>query len=242
MKIREFLFALLIFFSSFFAFAEKVNFISSEKSLSLVSGFSFQSNSDFEYSSSASDLSLDLNMTELFASAGCKFQSNQTDFSTEIVYCPTFFDCFNAGAGHIFHVLHYNDLFNEYDFLTGLYLGYHSPKHFDCKLNLMWHAKAVEIFVIKDEVPWIKNSSFACKTEFNFRPVENLKLSLSLSSYSPYRYMLFFAPDLMFSCEYTFGQLISIGNQVEIQYIDMFTLSSNFNSIDYRLYARLAIK
>ena len=178
-------------------------------------------------------------MQEIRSNAGIFVQPSQVDFSTEIIYWPTFFNCFNAGVGSIFHFVHCNDIFVEFDYLSGVYLSYHTPKKFDCMLNFLYHGKAARIFAIQDDVPWLKNSSIAFRTEFNFRPVSQLNLNLSVSSYSMYRYMLWFAPDFSFSADYKFFDMFAVGGQIEIQYIDMFTLSSNLNSIDLRIYGRL---
>ncbi len=233
------LFFAVFFIFSTFSYAEIVSFFTPQKKWGVTTGLSLENGADFAPLTSAVDLSVDLNMREICANAGIFVQPSQVDFSTETVYWPTFFNCFNAGVGSVLHFVHCNDIFVEFDYLSGVYLSYHTPKKFDCMLNFLYHEKNSRIFAIKDDVPWLKNRSIAFKTEFNFRPISQLNLNLTISSYSMYRYMLWFAPDFSFSADYKFFDMFAVGGQVEIQYIDMFTLSSNLNSIDLRIYGRI---
>lgn len=237
--IQSVLFSVFFLIFSAFSYAEVVIFFTPKMRWSITNGLSLENGADFAPLTSAVDLSVDLDMQEIRSNAGIFVQPSQVDFSTEIIYWPTFFNCFNAGVGSIFHFVHCNDIFVEFDYLSGVYLSYHTPKKFDCMLNFLYHGKAARIFAIQDDVPWLKNSSIAFRTEFNFRPVSQLNLNLSVSSYSMYRYMLWFAPDFSFSADYKFFDMFAVGGQIEIQYIDMFTLSSNLNSIDLRIYGRL---
>ena len=231
----------LIFFLFFpsFAAAKIVNFFTPQLNWSVTNGLALENGADFAPMTTAVDISADLNMREIQANAGFFLQPSQVDFSTEVVYWPTFFNCFNAGVGTILHFVSCHDIFTEVDFLSGVYLSYHTPKKFDCMLNFLYHGKSARIFAIEDDVPELKNSSIALKTEFNFRPIKPLNLCLSVSSYSMYRYMLWFAPDFSLSADYKFLDMFAVGGQIEIQYIDMFTLSSNLNSIGIRIYGRL---
>lgn len=231
----------LIFFLFFpsFAAAKIVNFFTPQLNWSVTNGLALENGADFAPMTTAVDISADLNMREIQANAGFLLQPSQVDFSTEVVYWPTFFNCFNAGVGTVFHFVSCHDIFTEVDFLSGVYLSYHTPKKFDCMLNFLYHGKSAHIFAIEDDVPELKNSSIAFKTEFNFRPIKPLNLCLSVSSYSMYRYMLWFAPDFSLSADYKFLDMFAVGGQIEIQYIDMFTLSSNLNSIGIRIYGRL---
>lgn len=233
------IFSVFFIFLNFSLCAEIVNFFSTQKKWSVTNGLSFENGADFAPFTTAVDLSVDFDMREIRANAGVFVQPSQFDFSTEIIYWPTFFNCLNAGAGSIFHFVSYSDIFVEFDFLTGVYLSYHTPEKFDCMVNFLYHGKSARIFEIEDKVPWLKNDSIAFKTEFNFRPIRRLNLNLSVSSYSMYRYMLWFAPDFSFSADYKFFDMFAVGGQIEIQYIDMFTLSSNLNNVDIRIYGRL---
>lgn len=238
---KQFVFFVTFFFLfvNFRANAEIVNFYTPQKNWSVTNGLSFENGADFAPLTSSVDISLALDMNEIKANFGNSYKSGQTDVSTNVIYAPTFFNCFNVGAETILHFVDYKDVFVEFDFLSGIYLSYHTAKKFDCMLNFLYHGKAARIFAIQDEVPWLKNNTIAFKTEVNFRPIEKLNLNFSVSSYSAYRYMLWLAPDFSFSADYKFIDMFSIGSQIEIQYIDMFTLSSNLNSIDLRFYLRL---
>ena len=81
-------------------------------------------------------------------------------------------------------------------------------------------------------------NNIAISIEVKAYPLSLLEVYLSFSSYSYYRYMLWFAPDLRFGASYKISSLLKIGTEIELQYIDMFTLSANCNSIDVRGFLR----
>lgn len=242
LKRKYFPFFIVAFFLCFIktdADAEIVNFYSSQKNWSVINGVGIENGADFAPLTTMVDISANLDMNEIKAGVGVRGQAGQTDFSMGAIYAPTFFNCFNAGAQSIFHLVYCNDTFVELDFLSGIYLGYHTEKKFDCMLNFLYHGKNARIFAIQDDVPWIRNNSIAFKTEINFRPVQKLNINFAVSSYSDYRFMIWFAPDFSLAVDYNLFDIFSLGSEIEIQYIDMFTLSSNLNSIDLRLFVKL---
>lgn len=242
MKARHlFIFAILLF-APICSYSEVVSFFTTEQEWSFVTGLSLENGKDFAQNTAAVDFSAFCDMKELQMNAGFKFQPSQLDFTTEAIYAPTFFDRVNFGMDMVIHTNYYHDVYVEVDYLVGPYAKYYTAKKFDCMLNFLYFSKNARIFAIEDKVPWLKNDTIAFKTEFNYRPVDWVNIFLAISSYSQYRYMLFFAPDFKLGAEFDILPVFSIGTQVEVQYIDMFTLSSNLNSVDLRIYSRITLK
>lgn len=242
MKSPRTLFAAILIFFSTTCFAEVVNFFTPQPQWSFITGLSLENGKDFAQNTAAVDFSAFCNMKELKMNGGLKFQPSQFDFTTEAIYAPTFFNCVNFGVNTLLHTNYYHDIYVEVDWLVGPYISYHTAKKFDCMLNFCYFSKNARIFAIEDKVPWLKNDTIAFKTEFNYRPADWVDVFLAVSSYTQYRYMLFFAPDFKVGAEFNILPVFAIGTQVEVQYIDMFTLSSNLNSIDLRIYSRISLK
>lgn len=242
MKKRAGIVFVLLAFFCFSVHSHTVTFFTPSMDWSFVTGLSIENGKDFDTNIAAVDFCAECNMNQLLMNAGMKVQPSQFDFSTEAIYWPEFINCLNVGFGTIFHTNYYHDIYCEIDFLAGVYAKYRTPEKFDCMLNLSLMTKQARIFAIEDKVPWLGNNTIAFRTEFNYRPIDKLDIFLMLGSYTQYRYMLFLAPDFKIGAEYAFLPVFSLGGQVEIQYIDMFTLSSNLNSVDFRIYSRIMLK
>lgn len=239
LKVSVFVIFLLIVAPS--AFADVVNWITPKPAISIVSGATFEAGKDVSPRNVFVDLSSALAMKELNCFAGFQFQTSIFDFTSSVTYAPTFFNHFNFGPKMIFHSQHYDDIYLELDLLGGAYLKYTKSRKFAVALDFLYHFKCAKIFSIEDSVPWLVNTSIAFCTTFTVRPFSPLCVEFTISSYSDYRYMLFFAPDFRLSTEYDFSRAFSLGSEIEIQYIDMFTLSSNINVINARLYVKLRL-
>jgi len=222
-------------------YAQKVNWITPEPNFSLTCGATFEAGKDVSPRNLLTDFSAGLNMKELNCFAGFQVQTSVMDFTTSVSYSPTFFDRINMGPKLIFHVQHYDDVYCELDFLGGATLKYALGRKTSLGFDAFFHKKAARIFSITDSVDWLVNDSIAFSTYINFKPVSPLAVNFTVSSFSDYRYMLFLAPDFRLSAEYGLTNTFKLGAEAEIQYIDMFTLSSNLNVVDFRLFCNLRL-
>lgn len=221
--------------------AEIVNWITPKPVFYLVNGITLENGNDVVPQTTLLDMSLTADMDQLKLMAGGQFQLSIMDFTTSAIYAPTFFNHFNFGGKTVLHFKYYHDLFFENDFLSGLYFRYFTGKRFSVAADFMYHHKAAHIFEIKNDVFWLCNQNVAFKVDFDYVPVSRLLINFSIASYSDYRYMDFLAPDFKFLAEYKINKVLSAGFYTEIQYIDMFTLSSNLNTVDFCLYTKLEL-
>lgn len=234
------IFGILLFFAfNFFCDAQNINFFTSKIEKTLTGGLTFRHLSDFSMENAAADICFSADMKELSFNSGFKLQSGIFDFTTQARYAPTIARHFNVGVMSTFHINVYSDIFSEIDFLTGLYLKYDTLKHFKISSGIFYFYKEARIFSIADKIPRIYNHNLAKYIEFCFAPIQNLSLYMNIASYTYYRYTLYFSPDLKLGGEYRFSDWLSLGNEWDFQYIDMFTLSANYNGFENRFFVKL---
>ena len=235
-------FQTVLLFLSSFAFSEKVNFFTKKPAYICTNGISFENGTDFAPLTQSVDFYGEMDFTELDLSLGAKFHPDSYDITTKAVYWPTLFNHFNAGIGSILHFTETYDIYSEIDFLSGLFFKYHTNKLFDISFNMLVFEKASHIYAIDDSIYWLTNNNMALGLETNFYISKIWRLYFDFSSYSYYRYMLFFAPDFKLGVIYNLSKNFALGTEFEAQYIDMFTLSANFNSATFRSYIQMELK
>ena len=236
---RTRLFTIALLFLAEAAFSQIVNFFTPEMHWTLKKGISLENGGDFEPATESVDLSASLDLTELYFSTGFKLMQESSDFTTESIFWPTFFSCLNMGIGTVFHINYMPDNFIETDFLFGFFAKYTPSKRFSVASNMMYMRKTSRIFITDSEFVKISNDNMALALHLLFLPTEKFNIAFDFSSYSYYRYMLFFAPDFRLELSYKLSRLFAIGSEVEVQYIDMFTLSANFNSANFRCFVKM---
>ncbi len=192
---------------------------------------------DGALTSAGAEVSITLDMRELTVSSGLLVRPSVFDFTAEAAYMPTIAGRFGAGIGSVLHVNAYADVFSEADFLTGIYFKYDPPGLFGIRMNISYFYKEARI---RAAVPPIFNHNIAVATKARFCPVKPLTLDIGLSSYAPFRYLLFFAPVLTVGGAYALSDFISLGGSATIRYIDAFTLSANFDGFDSRVFLKLS--
>lgn len=234
---RKLFFSFFLLFANI-TFAEVVNFFTPDFSWKIENGISLQNGNDFSSNTIAMDFYNELNMNELILSSGIENSQEGFHFTTEAVYWPTIFRYFNVGVGSSFHVYVRDKEFVEIDLLSGIFIRYSNLDWFEFKGNCSFFEKLSKIYAIEDSVPWLENKNLALSMEFNFTPYDWLEAYLEIGSYEYYRYMLWFAPNVRIGFSIKVSPLIKIGSEIDFQYIDMFTLSSNCNSIDVRGFLR----
>ena len=245
MKIRRFFLITAVLLSGKTVFAESntgstINFFSPEKrSVTFESGLLISSGTDNRINSFGVDFGTCLDKKEFVTSAGIRFSSEQMNFTHETVYWPTINEKFNIGTGLIFHYCNYYSYFSEIDFLTGLYFRYDNLRFFTFDFSLLYMGKSASISAKSGNLPWLYNNDLGLKIAFGFRPFDKFSFNIKFASYSYYHYLLFFAPDTEFTVSYKLNDNVQAGLNLNIQYVDLFTLSSNFSSYTIRTFVKM---
>lgn len=172
-----------------------------------------------------------MDMRELKVKTGFDFGLRHLSYTFNAVYAPTFFKKFNAGVALINHVDFDYDNYVEFDFLPGFYFAYKPIERFNFNISYYYHLKNSTIFAISDSCPFVRSNAMAFDISFNGQPLDWLWISFSISSFSFYKYYLFLSPNLRLSFNFKTNDHFYIQTTAEIQFIDFFTLSANFNSL-----------
>lgn len=172
-----------------------------------------------------------MDMRELKVKSGFDFALRHLNYTVNTVYAPTFFKKFNAGVSLINHFDFDYDHYFEFDFLPGVYFVYKPIDRFNLNISYYYHLKSSTIFSISDSCPSVRSNAMAFDISFNGQPADWLWTSLSISSFSFYKYYLFLSPNLRLSFNFKTNEHFYLQTTSEIQFIDFFTLSANFNSL-----------
>ncbi|HAH62153.1 MAG TPA: hypothetical protein DCL73_08670 [Treponema sp.] len=186
-------------------------------------------------------VSYKLETPQLFGETGFRFSAKTVDFTTRAVYWPLFWNRLNAGVGITYHFLAYDKIFFEQDVLAGLFFRY-KHRAFTMTADVDYFRKWTRIYAVQEYIPWLTNNSLAVNTRWSWFVLEHLDFYFSISSYSTYQYLLFWAPDFMTGFDWRFPYGITAGAEFNIQYIDMMTLSSYLAGIELRLFTRWEFK
>jgi hypothetical protein len=176
-------------------------------------------------------------MPQLFAESGVRFSVHTVDFTASTVYWPLFWNRLNVGAGVTYHFLSYNGMFFEQDILPGVFFRYRD-RGFTLTTDVDYFYKWTRIYAVEKNIPWLTNKSLAVRSTWNWFIFNHLDFYFCISSYSVYQYYLFFAPNFMTGFDWRFKSGLIAGAEFNIQYIDMMTLSSCFNSCEIRLFTK----
>lgn len=232
---------IFIFSLPFFSSAEMINFFSDSYALTFQSGISLESGTDAMPQHLGPDLLTVYDQKELYISTGIRLFQESLDMTHEAIYWPTLFEKHNIGTGTIFHYYDYYNIFTELDILTGLYYKFDNQKRFTFTAAWLYFLKNSFIEIGTDKRLNIANNNMAAKLGFEFRPVNKFKVNFDFSSYSQYRYMLFFAPDFNLKFSFNLSENFTTGLEFDVQYVDLFTLSANFNCASIRTFVNMEI-
>ncbi|MFA6856011.1 MAG: hypothetical protein WCR31_02280 [Treponema sp.] len=186
-------------------------------------------------------LSYKLETPQLYGGAGIHFSGKTLDFTTRAVYWPLFWNRLNIGAGLTYHFLAYDMIFFEQDMLAGLFFRF-KYRCFTASADMNYFRKWTRIYAVQKYIPWLTNNSIAVNVQWNWFLINHLDLYFGISSYSPYEYLLFFAPDFMTGADWHFTHGITAGAEFTVRYIDMMTLSAYLDSVELRLFTRWEFK
>ena len=218
-----------------------INFYSRDYSLIFQNGLTLESGTDGKPQHLGPDFSITFDQKEILIFGGMRFFQESFDLTQEWIYWPTFFENHQLGTGAIFHYYDMYRLFREFDFLPGLYYRYDNHRWFKFTGSLLYFRKDAYIDFSGENAIHIGNNNLAAKFSFEIRPVNKFQISLDFSSYSLYRYMLFFAPDLNLKFSLNLSKNFTTGLEFDVQYVDLFTLSANFNCISFRTFVSMEI-
>lgn len=172
-----------------------------------------------------------MNFDELFVKTGFDFTIGQTNFTVDAAYSPTFFGLFQVGVRFIYHIDWYHSSYYLYDMLPGIYASFKPVYWFKMSFSGFYQQTGTHVYSLANSCPWIISNCPAFELKFDFFPLDWLSASLSISSFSFFKYFLFLSPNLRLSATFKTNEHFFMQITGEGQAVDFFTLSANFNSL-----------
>ncbi len=212
-----------------------------ELSMKFQNGMNIETGTAEEPFSYASDFLFQIERKSFSASTGIKMSGEALHSTLTAEFLPEITQRLSFGPAMTVHYQNYYRYFSEFDFLAGMVFRHDTRHHFSTRLSVMYLRKGAKIKIDDGRLPWLYNNNMAMGFSVEVRPCSIITLNLDLASYSYYRYMLFLAPDISLKISLRATENFSVGIQSEIQYVDMFTLSANFNWIGLRTFVNVEL-
>lgn len=218
-----------------------VNFFSPDMNWKIHGGISLYNENIWVPVEQFLDVDLSLDMKEFSASFGICHEQSADHLVNEMRWGPTFFNHFNFGIMTTFHLFTYKDVFTETDTLAGVFFKYDTNSWFNVTAKAAYMFKASRIFSIEDSVSWLYNHSVAVALDLDFKINRFVNPYFEFNSYTKYDYNLWFTPQFIFGIRTNPTKNFTIGAEIDLVYIDFFTLSGYLNSIYERAYVEFKL-
>jgi len=168
-------------------------------------------------------------MKELQMKNGLEFYHTGFNLTNDITYAPTLFNVWNLGIRTINHFNWTYKTYLEDDFLIGGYTKYQPLPCLYISASVLYQIKSTNIYELRDSRKNLISTCPAVETVIDYNPLDWLDFTLSISSFTFTKYNLFFAPNTRLNIEFKVNPFLYIGIGGEVQFVDFFTLSANFN-------------
>lgn len=220
-KKSMFFFCLIIFASRVFA----------QNSYSLTAGLSLEKSTEKMGFGGTVDFSADFAELPLFLTYTVSAQDSAYSFAATGLYFPTIAGCSDFGVISTIHTKYKTPTYFDLDLLLGVDFQKQCTEHFFLEAAVMYFFKGSYIFALKNYNPWVNTSFLALLLDFNIFVNPQFDLGFKISSYNRYKYNNFFTPFWTLYSNYELFPNIVVGLEIEAAYVDMFTLSANFQGI-----------
>lgn len=250
MKKRQLVFFLFILiFSSFFtglhadeSDSGRITWLSDQKPV--ISGtwaYTAPFRRDLRTTSPAEEFIAALDMRELRADWGIKYQTSQLDIASHIFYMPTISNICQFGLGLNYHFYRYFGEFTENDFIVTLRFRWIKGPVFSFENGVGYLFKTATIDAIKEYKSRINNLSYnydlICR--WQFVPAFGLWCGLQLQDF--FDYPLAISPIYKFGLDLKCNPTITLGSDLSLKYADMFFSAVYLNEAVLRFTCKVAI-
>lgn len=186
---------------------------------------------DFEHFQFGTGISGMLDMTELKTKIGIYLENHKIHGTAQLSYGPTLFSRLNPGVLLQNHFCRDSSYYFDYDLLIGPFVEYKPNTFFKLNCTLMFQQKFSFIENLPSSQKLVYNCCPAFNLDFSFYPLDRIFIDLTFSSYTFYRYFLFFAPDTRLALDFSPDKNLTLEVAAEVQAVDFFTLSANLNKL-----------
>ena len=247
MVLKKILFSLLVLFAAALPVlagdrAMGVNFFTPKRpEISVKQNVQFNILQDSKERSIGFSTIADFDMKELNGSLGLNLSSNIVEFTTEIVYEPTFFNLFNLGVGGIYHIYQFMEMFTEQDVLLCGYFKINLNSLFEVSFRAGCFQKRSELLKVKKNNIFYDNK-INIITLLNFYPNDLWKLYFEFGTSNYFNYPLFFTGIFTFGGEFDLVKnKYSLGIDLTAKFYDMVVNNQDLSQLNVRIFGRYKI-
>lgn len=144
-------------------------------------------------------------------------------------------DKITLGTGLLYNLNWFYDYSLSNNFLPGFYITWKPASFYSLNFDIDLFLKIRTIFALQKYNPGLLNTTVAFRFRNDFYLPYNINLYLELSSIEKFRYMILCAPSIIFGFNYSTKYNFDIVTEVAIHYIDLFTLSANYEDTEFHL-------
>lgn len=180
----------------------------------------------------------EFNMRELQGDIGVNYTNHQLDFTTQIIYWPTFFNILNFGVGFSYHLNDYLGVYLEQDFLADLYTKIRIGKYF-----MAWTrwGGLIKLADIKDISPDFQNKERAMNFNLvlTWYPADLWSCYFSFESNSYFNYPNFMSVFFNTGAEFeVIEDKFSTGIDLCTKWYDFLVAAQNLSQLNIKIFGR----
>jgi len=173
---------------------------------------------------------------QVSARTGIQLTSDTFDFTADAIWWFARGSKIRTGIGMLYHYLLYEQISATDDFMAGLCMDFHPFTLFSISMDLDFQYKMDQVFAVKSHTPWLRNYNPAFRFRMTYAFDSGAEIYAETASYEYFRYMLFFAPSFTFGGLYRWKNGMWLGAEIIPRYIDMMTLSADYDCTEIRAY------
>lgn len=158
-------------------------------------------------------------------------QDSAYGFAADVLFFPQIAGCSDFGVISKVHTKYKDPTFFDLDVMLGLDYQKQCSQKLFVEAAVMYFYKGSYIFALKDYNPWVNTHFLSLLLDINYFINSQFDFGFKICSFNRYKYNNFFTPFWTLYSNYEFTPAVLLGLEVEAAYVDMFTLSANFQGV-----------
>ncbi len=139
------------------------------------------------------------------------------------------------GTGIIYNLNIFYNYSSSHNFLPGFYLTWKPASFYSLNFDIDLFLKIRRIYALKENLPNLLNTTVAFRLKNDFYLPKGINLYFEVSSIEKFRYMILCAPSIIFGGVFSINNSFDIIAEGAIHYIDLFTLSANYEDTEFHV-------
>lgn len=184
---------------------------------------------------------VEFDMKELKADFGVNYSNSHLDFTTQIIYWPTFFNILNFGVGVAYHLNDRPGIYLEQDYIADLYTKVQVSKYFMAWTRWGGLAKYTDIRGINPDFE-NKQKSMNFNLVLTWYPAQLWSCYFGFESNSYFNYPNFLTVFLNTGVEFeVIENIFSTGIDICTKWYDFVVVAQNISQMNIKIFGRYKI-